>query len=203
MRDYLEVPDPEIVNGPRYDPVAEEKAAVEGLHGLHAEMRHHLRKVQAASQLRMARMEQDCGCKSLGCEVKAGLAPYEFEGLASVYGALDAQGDVVDPGAFEGASAELPLLFNHNPDEVIGKVVLSDSPRGLMVRGQLNPGVARAKEIWSLLMQRAITGFSIGYNVVRSIYRDGARHLQEVQLHEISVTPFPAQPLATVSAVKK
>jgi HK97 family phage prohead protease len=52
-------------------------------------------------------------------------------------------------------------------------------------------------------MQRAITGLSIGYNVVRQVYKDGARHLQEVALHEVSVTPFPAQPLATVSAVKK
>ncbi len=200
MRDFLLVEDPEIVNSPRADSILEEKAAIQGLHDLYAEMRQKAREMQARSQLRMA---QGCGCKSLSCEVKAGLAPYEFEGLASVYSVLDAQGDVVDPGAFAGASEELPLLWNHNVDEVIGKVVLTDTPRGLMVRGMLNMGVARAKEVWSLLMQRAVTGLSIGYNVVQSVYRDGARHLQELQLHEISVTPFPAQPLATVSAVKK
>jgi HK97 family phage prohead protease len=199
--DFLQGPRPGEIISNRFDPVGEELVAIEGMKATFADMRQKARELRAASELRQA---QGCGCKSLSCEVKAdGLQPYEFEGLASVYGILDAQGDVVDPGAFDGASAELPLLFNHNPDEVIGKVVLTDSPLGLMVRGQLNPGVARAKEIWSLLMQRAITGLSIGYNVVRSVYKDGARHLQEIALHEISVTPFPAQPLATVSAVKK
>jgi HK97 family phage prohead protease len=198
--DFLQVPKSPVVSV-RWDPVAEDKAALQAMQEMFADMRQKAREMRARSEARMEKGE--CGCKSLSCEIKGGLAPYEFEGLASVYGVLDAQGDVVDPGAFDGASAELPLLFNHNPDEVIGKVVLSDSPRGLMVRGQLNPGVARAKEIWSLLMQRAITGLSIGYNVVRSVYRDGARHLQEIALHEVSVTPFPAQPLATVSAVKK
>ena len=202
-RDYLEVPKSPVVSV-RWDPVGEEKAAIEGMKAIFADMRQKAREMRARSE---ARMEKDgCGCKSFTCvfEVKTdGLQPYEFSGLASVYNVLDAQGDVVDPGAFAGASEELPLLWNHNVDEVIGKVVLTDTPRGLMVRGMLNMGVARAKEVWSLLMQRAVTGLSIGYNVVQSAYRDGARHLQEIALHEISVTPFPAQPLATVSAVKK
>jgi HK97 family phage prohead protease len=94
-------------------------------------------------------------------------------------------------------------LFNHDPDTVIGLVKLSDSPTGLRVIGVLNLEVARAREVWALLKQRAITGLSIGYNVVRSTFKNGARHLEEIALHEISVTPFPAQPLATVSAVKK
>jgi HK97 family phage prohead protease len=204
-RDYLEVPKSPVVSV-RWDPVGEEKAAIEGMKAIFADMRQKARELRARSEARMEQGEE-CGCKSFTCvfEVKTdGLQPFEFEGYASIYGGLpDAQGDVVDPGAFASASSELPLLFNHDPDQVIGKVVLTDSPHGLMVRGQLNPGVARAKEIWSLLMQRAITGLSIGYNVVRQVYKDGARHLQEIQLHEVSVTPFPAQPLATVSAVKK
>jgi HK97 family phage prohead protease len=203
-RDYLEVPKSPVVSV-RFDPVGEELAAIEGMKATFADMRQKARELRARSEARMEKGEE-CGCKSFTCvfEVKTdGLQPYEFEGLASVYNVLDAQGDVVDPGAFAGASEEVPLLWNHDSSTVIGKVVLSDSPLGLMVRGQLNPGVARAKEIWSLLMQRAITGLSIGYNVVRQVYKDGARHLQEIALHEVSVTPFPAQPLATVSAVKK
>jgi Escherichia/Staphylococcus phage prohead protease len=200
VRDFLLTPDPERVYEYPNDVVGEERMAVEAYRATLAEMRAKAIELRAASELRQA---QGYGCKSLACEVKAALQPYEFEGLASVYNVLDAQGDVVDPGAFAGASEELPLLWNHNVDEVIGKVVLSDSPTGLRVHGMLNMGVARAKEVWSLLMQRAVTGLSIGYSVAQSVYRDGARHLREINLHEVSVTPFPAQPLATVSAVKK
>jgi phage head maturation protease len=52
-------------------------------------------------------------------------------------------------------------LFNHDPDTVIGLVKLSDSPTGLRVIGVLNLEVARAREVWALLKQRAITGLRL------------------------------------------
>jgi uncharacterized protein len=47
-----------------------------------------------------------------------------------------------------------------------------------------------------------LRGLSIGYDTVRSTMKDGVRHLHELKLYEVSVTAFPMNQLATISAVK-
>ncbi len=144
-------------------------------------------------------------CCTVPFELKTLDATGEFEGLASVYAVLDAQGDVVDRGAFATSlhrRPQVPILWNHEPSEVLGIGELFDTPEGLKIVGRLNLAVARAREIYALLKQRAITGLSIGFNTIRSEWRQGARHLLEVSVPEVSITPFPAQPLAIVQAVK-
>jgi HK97 family phage prohead protease len=57
--------------------------------------------------------------------------------------------------------------------------------------------------VCALLKAGALKGLSFGFDVIHQVYINGVRYLQAVKLYEVSVTAFPAQPLATVSAVKK
>jgi HK97 family phage prohead protease len=129
-----------------------------------------------------------------------------FSGLASTYGNVDLGGDVVQRGAFDrslqNAKGPWPLLAGHDPSEQIGYATLEDTPQGLKVNGQLVLHTEKARQVYALMKARALRGLSIGYDTVKSAMQNGVRHLTEIKLFEISVTAFPMNELATVSAVK-
>src|SRR5689334_2509960 len=63
-----------------------------------------------------------------------------FQGMAACYGNTDLGGDVIEPGAFTktlGDSDTRPILWQHDPSEPIGVGKFTDSPKGLIVDGQL------------------------------------------------------------------
>jgi uncharacterized protein len=127
----------------------------------------------------------------------------EFSGLASTYGNTDSGGDVVEAGAFTktlSASKERPLLWQHR--DPIGTVSLSDSDKGLCANGKLSLGVQQAREAYELLKDGAVKGMSIGFETVRSDYIGEVRHLRELKLWEISLTPMPMNESAIVTNVK-
>jgi len=127
-----------------------------------------------------------------------------FEGVASTYGGEpDAYGDVVDVGAFQrtlSAGKEIPLLWMHK--DPIGVVELKDTAHGLLAKGKLTLSVQQAREALALMRDNAVRGLSIGYQTIKSKYVEGVRHLQEVRLWEVSLTPVPANSNAVVTAVK-
>jgi hypothetical protein len=131
------------------------------------------------------------------------------EGYASLFDAVDLARDVVTRGAFADALARrgargIRMLWQHDPAEPIGAwTSLVEDARGLFVRGRLNLGVARAREIHALLRQGAVDGLSIGYRVERARRdRTGVRRLERIDLWEVSVVTFPMQPGARLEAVK-
>jgi hypothetical protein len=129
-----------------------------------------------------------------------------FEGYAAVFGNRDEQGDIIEPGAFKKTLKEndvVPVLWMHNPHEPTGVTVeLSEDSKGLYVKGQLNPEVQKAKEVYTLLKQKALKGISIGYNTVKETWEGSTRYLKEIRLWEISLVTFPANRLAQVTNVK-
>jgi hypothetical protein len=133
-----------------------------------------------------------------------------FEGYASLFGVVDLGRDMVMPGAFAESlqrrgTAGIRLLWQHDPNQPLGAwQVLREDARGLFVRGRLNPGVARAREVLALIRQGALDGLSIGYRTVtaRTEPRTGVRRLLRVDLWEISLVTFPLLPQARVTAVK-
>ena len=140
---------------------------------------------------------------AFGLELKSLTEQGEFSGLASTYGNVDRGGDIVEPGAFTktlSASKERPLLWQHR--DPVGVVQLSDSPSGLLARGKLSLGVQRAREAYELLRDGVVKGLSIGYETIRSDYQGDVRHLREIKLWEISLTPLPCNELASVTSVK-
>ena len=140
-----------------------------------------------------------------------------FTGYGSVFGNVDAYGDIVEAGAFaKSIEKKKPaLLWQHDPTQPVGVwEELSEDKHGLLMRGRLLIGkVAKATEARELLKVGAISGLSIGYMPVKWEYdkdpRDSdekakrtVRRLKEIDLWEVSLVTFPANDAARVTGVK-
>jgi uncharacterized protein len=135
-----------------------------------------------------------------------------FAGYGSVFGVADAFADIVAPGAFARSLAEHAslgtqpaMLWQHDSRQPIGVWSgLREDAVGLQVAGRLalkTPGGAAAYE---LLRMGALNGLSIGYVAITSRIDEATRrrHLLDVDLWEVSLVTFPANPRARVTAVK-
>lgn len=143
--------------------------------------------------------------KAISFEIKQLGDDGSFVGLASVYGNVDRHNDIVANGSFTRTvqqNGEVPILWQHDPTQPIGLGTLRDSVDGLIIEGQLNLDVARAKEAYSLLKQRAVKGLSIGYDPLQWRWDGDIRVLEEMRLWEVSIVTFPANENAVVTRVK-
>lgn len=128
-----------------------------------------------------------------------------IEGYASLFGATDQGGDVVERGAYAkslSAGRRVKMLWQHDPNEPIGIWdEVREDERGLYVKGRLLDSVARAREAAVLTRAGAIDGLSIGYRTVKSHKNQrGLRCLSEVELWEVSLVTFPMLPEARLDA---
>ena len=130
----------------------------------------------------------------------------------------DSYGDVVAKGAFaesiEKIKAEgkiLPLLFNHKGDDLcafIGGVYeLREDDHGLYFEATFDatPEAQRARE---LSMDGRLAKFSFAYDVLDQAevtLEDGrkANELRKLNIHEVSLVLYPANPDTSVVSVKK
>ncbi len=128
-------------------------------------------------------------------------------GHASLFGAADQGGDVVQPGAYEASLARLKrdghgvkMLWQHDPSRPIGVWdEVREDARGLFVKGRLLLEVHAAREAHVLLQAGAIDGLSIGYRTLRAEKAAGGqRLLHEIELWEVSLVTFPMLPQARV-----
>ena len=146
-------------------------------------------------------------CASESCLTLSGGT--EIQGYASLFGAPDRNGDIVQKGAYKKSLEALAangrrvkMLWQHDPAQPIGiwEEVREDA-RGLFVKGRLLEGVCKAREAASLVESGAIDGLSIGYLTKRSgITEKGQRLLSELDLWEVSLVTFPMLPSARVTA---
>ena len=130
-------------------------------------------------------------------------------GYASLFGITDQAGDVVAKGAYATSLARLAarggrvkMLWQHDPGLPIGVWdEVREDANGLWVKGRILTEVEKGREAAALLAAGAIDGLSIGYRTVKA-ERDGKgqRHLQELELWEVSLVTFPMLPEARVSA---
>lgn len=133
-----------------------------------------------------------------------------FEGLASTFGNQDMVGDVVEPGAFAATIARpgrIKMLWQHDARAPIGVWEdIRETAAGLEVKGRLVLQVQRAREALALLKAGAVDALSIGFSVMRGgadFDRErGLRRIKAVELWEISVVTFPANPAARVDRIK-
>lgn len=114
----------------------------------------------------------------------SGLGPGEFKALVSVFGNVDAYGDVVLEGAFSDVLAEyrakgapIPVVWSHDWGDVFAHIGHADpskaveTPDGLEVVGKLDvdspvPSAAEfAQQVHRLLAQKRITQFSFAFDV--------------------------------------
>lgn len=131
-----------------------------------------------------------------------------IEGYASLFGAPDQGGDVVQPGAYGASLAALgkaggsvKMLWQHDPARPIGVWdEVREDGRGLFVRGRLLTEVQAGREALALLKAGAIDGLSIGYRTRRAEKAAAGRLLHEIELWEVSLVTFPMLAEARVQA---
>lgn len=138
-----------------------------------------------------------------------------IEGYASVFGNVDAYGDVVAAGAFlktmqehkeKGTMPKMLLqhdAFNSLP---IGRwEEMHEDATGLYVKGKLF-NTSAGRDTYEVLKEGGVDGLSIGFRPVEYAMRanpeDPKRTLKAVQLLEVSVVTFPANEKARVLQVK-
>lgn len=133
-----------------------------------------------------------------------------FQGYASTFHNKDLQDDIILPGAFKGARApQVRMLWQHDPGKVIGTWdELGENDRGLFVKGRLIMEVDQGREAYHLLKRKAIDAMSVGFRIPnrkRDMDIDeetGVRRIKRVDLWEVSVVTFPANPKARIGRVK-
>ncbi|MDR0406977.1 MAG: HK97 family phage prohead protease [Holosporales bacterium] len=137
----------------------------------------------------------------------------EFQGYASVFDVVDADGDILTHGAFEkclkdqAKTGKTPkLLWQHDATQPIGiwHEIREDS-YGLFVRGKILLDLEKGREAYTLLKNGALEGLSIGFYPIKSrptSEHNARRFLEEVTLLEISLVTFAANPLANVTDCK-
>ena len=139
-------------------------------------------------------------------EVEGGL---EISGYASLFGAVDQGGDVVEAGAYAASLAEVAkagrsvkMLWQHDPAQPIGVWdEVHEDGRGLWVKGRILSNVAKGREAAALIEAGAIDGLSIGYRTVKAGKNiKGQRLLSELELWEVSLVTFPMLPSARVGS---
>lgn len=153
----------------------------------------------------------------------AGNETKTFSGYGAVFGNTDSYGDVIAAGAFrktlndaKKSGAWPAMLMQHGAwgmsvDDMtpIGIwLEMSEDANGLLVKGKL-ADTQRANEAYELLKMEprpALNGLSIGYRARKFTMGtkpdEPRRLLQEVELLEVSLVTFPANPKARIGSVK-
>lgn len=131
---------------------------------------------------------------------------FVFEGLASTFGNTDLVDDVVDKGAFLNSLAlRMPkVLWQHDTSEPIGMPEsLFETEQGLLIKARLpRDDTFVSGRVIPQMKVGSISSMSIGFTVKDFEIMDGIRHLKEIDLFEISLVTFPANPAAQVQDFK-
>lgn len=153
----------------------------------------------------------DCSLSVKNCD-----ADGSFSGYASVFGITDSQGEEVATGAFDLSlkawekNGKMPkMLWQHDYRHPIGYwCEIREDTHGLYVKGQLLLDLTQGREAYSLMKNGVVDGLSIGFVTVRARRGKGGqgtsevRILEEVNLQEVSLVTFAANPKAKVERVK-
>lgn len=157
------------------------------------------------------------------CEYRADAERPELEGYAARYLIPDNHGSVFARGAFRKTLAErgnrLPLLFNHDPNQVIGRVTeaRSDS-KGLKFKANVIEETALGKDVMALVRAEALSGMSFAFRSMKErpgteddqidlsglkgVKPEELRFITEAAVRELTVATFPSNLGATITAYR-
>ena len=134
-----------------------------------------------------------------------------FEAVVAVTGELDYDDDIIEPGSLLNSGVKMFLnAWGHNyREEPYGTLTLREENEQFIAKGQLMldlPQGARMRTI----MQHAgdVLEFSIGYRAVKRFYEEldeypyVVRHIQEIEIYEVSPVTKGAQPGSRLIGVK-
>lgn len=140
-------------------------------------------------------------------EIKATLSVTdagEIVGNAWPFGSPDSVGDIVTKGAINVAVANMPMLFGHDPDDLIGSWdEVNQTEEGLITKGKLHMDRPRARAVHGMIQGGLVSGLSIGFRTKASKQQGRNRVISALDLYEISVVRNPAHPRARIISAKK
>jgi HK97 family phage prohead protease len=133
-----------------------------------------------------------------------------FSGYGSVFNNQDLHADVIKPGAFSrslrdwNGKGQLPkMLWQHQTHNPIGMWErIREDDVGLYVEGQLFLDVQQGREAYTFLKNGVVDGLSIGFDIVKASPSAKGRTIHDIELYEISLVTFAANPLARVRDCK-
>lgn len=139
-------------------------------------------------------------------EIKAALAVSdqgEITGNAWPFGSADSIGDIITKGAFGTILPDLPILYQHNPADLVGTwLEAKETEAGLEVKGQLHLDHPRARSVRAMLKSGLVSGLSIGFRTKASTKQGRNRIISALDLAEISLVRDPSHPRARISSAK-
>ena len=171
-----------------------------------------------SQQLELCRVAFDGGLKFEGDPALG-----EISGYGSTFNVIDANGDMIMPGAFDATLAEqktsgrvIPMFGEHSfafiggdPYPIGGWTTVEPDAKGLRVTGKLiglkHPDVGR---VWELVKEKLIRAMSIAFRVRDGGYEKGTktgeprRWLKAVDLFSIDLVGDPANTGATIDSIK-
>ncbi|MEE9223037.1 MAG: HK97 family phage prohead protease [Nitrosomonadaceae bacterium] len=132
---------------------------------------------------------------------------FRFEGLASTFGNIDLVNDIVVRGAFtESLATKTPvILWQHQSGSPLGMPEeIRETEEGLFIKAKLpKADTFVSGRVIPQIKVGSIRTMSIGFRVIeRDFNEEGNRLLKKVQLLEVSLVTFAANPLAKVSGFK-
>jgi HK97 family phage prohead protease len=151
-------------------------------------------------------------------EVKADEERGTFTALASVFGNVDLGGDKMVKGAFKNtlekwrkSGRSIPVILSHQWDSLtayVGKAdprAVYEDDRGLMVQGQLFMDKEAGRDVYRLMKEGLLTGWSFGYKVPAGGQKKNGKvnEVTEVDLFEVGPTLVGMNPEAQLQEVKK
>ena len=124
-----------------------------------------------------------------------------ISGYITKFGVVDSYGTATAKGCFKSTIARMeageviPVLWQHDPHEPIGKFLsIKDDDVGTYAVIQLDLNVKRAREAFSLIKNGIISGLSIGGYIIETEVNEETQVLLmiDIELIETSVVTFPA-----------
>lgn len=127
----------------------------------------------------------------------------EIVGNAWPFGEPDSVGDIITKGAINIPVSDLPVLFSHNPDDLIGTWIEAKSTdEGLIVKGQLHMDRPRARSVLAMVKGQLVSGLSLGFRTKASTKQGRNRVISALDVYEISLVKNPSHRGARITSAK-
>lgn len=144
---------------------------------------------------------------------------HTLEGLAVTFSGPEdhnAHGEIVAPGAFKGTlekvrAGDRTIIMLDNHGRAVGTWhFLQEQSAGLFVRGTIL-NTTEGRDLATLIRGGAVQGLSIGFDPTRSVGEDmdvltrfgfPVKRMTDVDLREVSPTPFPSDEGARITAIR-
>ncbi len=132
---------------------------------------------------------------------------------------LDRVNEIVEPGAFRGTLKQWMknpvILADHWPSvsNVVGRATEATiDDKGFFIKAEIAKGPEQAEIVWSLVQQKMLKAFSIGYRILKDEMVDAVqagkevagrvRKILKLELYEVSIVAIPANRESLFSIAK-